>query len=67
MTKVDEDDDEFRNQEFVRSMFGGGGIDIDDDDSDHDYISEHVWVSDETSVSMIYHLAFLAPGHGDRV
>ena len=57
------DDEEFSTQ-FLRSMFGGGNGD--DDSSDHhEEISEYSWTCD--NIEIIYHLAFSAPGHGDKI
>ena len=57
------DDEDFSNQ-FVRSMFGNGaGGNGDDDDDLHEVISQYSWNCN--NVEIIYHLAFLAPGHGD--
>lgn len=61
-----EDDDMYRAS--IRSMFVG---DVDDDDSDDDaHISQHVWSINQNSsnpLSIIYHLALLAPGHGNSL
>eukprot|EP00980_Cylindrotheca_fusiformis_P003983 scaffold874_cov126-Cylindrotheca_fusiformis.AAC.16 len=51
---------------FLKSMFAPTQHNSDEDDSSHQEISEYTWTSEE-GVSIIYHLAFLAPGHGDSV
>lgn len=56
------DDDDY-DYEFLKSMFAQG--DSDDDDGTHQDVSEYTWTCE--GVSVIYHLAFLAPGHGDSV
>ena len=61
MTEESVKDEDFSSQ-FVRSMFSNRD---DEEDSDHEAISEHVWNCGD--VSIIYHLAFLAPGHGNSV
>ena len=61
MTEESVKDEDFSSQ-FVRTMFSNRD---DEEDSDHEAISEHVWNCGD--VSIIYHLAFLAPGHGDSV
>mmetsp|Transcript_26151 Transcript_26151/g.55170 ORF Transcript_26151/g.55170 Transcript_26151/m.55170 type:complete len:304 (-) Transcript_26151:66-977(-) len=69
------DSDEEYQQKFLRSMFAGEvGNDDDDFDDSENGISEHAWISsapqtddDGESITVIYHLAFLAPGHGDSI
>ena len=60
------DDDEYDQQQlFMRSMFANGEVDDNDDESEDDYISEHIWKCGD--VTVFYHLAILAPGHGNSV
>ena len=55
-------DDEFQLK-FIRSIFATG--EESDEDSDHAVISEHVWTCQ--NISIVYHLALLAPGHGNSL
>ena len=60
------DDDEYNQQQlFMRSMFAHKDVDNDDNESEDDYISEYSWKCGD--VTVIYHLAILAPGHGNSV
>jgi predicted nicotinamide N-methyase len=56
-------DDEDYDYEFLKSMFANGKES--EDDGSHRDVSEHTWTCE--GVSVIYHLALLAPGHGDSV
>ena len=59
-------DEQYQNK-FIHSLFTTSD-DINDEEEDEDsHISQHKWLCPETSSSIIYHLAFLAPGHGDSV
>jgi hypothetical protein len=62
-----EEEEEFMNSsKFVKSLFSTND---NDDDDKQEIISEHVWTcpASEDIISIIYHLAFLAPGHGDSI
>lgn len=63
----DEDDTYWAS---LRSMFATDGGDAgSDEDEDHHHrdISAHTWTSDSGDVTVAYHLAFMAPGHGDAL
>ena len=62
-------DEQYQNK-FIHSLFTSSSDDLNDDEEDDEdnHISQHVWhCPEETTSSIIYHLAFLAPGHGDSV
>lgn len=60
---IDDENDDY-DYEFMKSLFGGNNSDDDDNDED-EQVTEYSWSCQDTKV--IYHLAFLAPGHGDAV
>lgn len=60
---MDDENDDY-DYEFMKSMFGNQDED-EDEDEDHEQVTEYTWTCEGTNV--IYHLAFLAPGHGDAV
>ena len=65
---MSDDDELFRAS--MRSIFSAGDYG-NDSDSDDEHIGEYVWhcpaAEDETVRSIIYHLALLAPGHGNSL
>ncbi|CAJ1961269.1 unnamed protein product [Cylindrotheca closterium] len=65
---IDDENDDY-DYEFMKSMFGGGNDDDDDssDDNDDPQVTEYSWSCQQDDTKVIYHLAFLAPGHGDAV
>lgn len=50
----------------MHSLFNSADDPNEEDDEDC-HLSQHEWLCPETTSSIIYHLAFLAPGHGDSV
>jgi predicted nicotinamide N-methyase len=58
-------------RKFIRSLFAdgdaAGAFDDDNDDNDDNDVSEHIWTCPDASASIVYHLAFRAPGHGNRL
>ena len=56
-----------QQQQFMRSLFATNNSD--DDDDENDLIAEKTWLcpEDTNNTSITYHLAFLAPGHGNSV
>ena len=61
-------DEQYQNK-FIHSLFtNSDDINNEEEDEDEDsHISQHKWHCPDTTSSIIYHLAFLAPGHGDSV
>lgn len=62
----DEEDEQDMQNRLLRGLFGVGdetGVDDDDDE----LVSKHTWTLPDEEVSLVYHLAFLAPGHGDAL
>lgn len=65
-----DDDEEDYQLKLLRSLFSNSKNDGDDDEYENnnlDIISEYTWICPNTDISIIYHLAFLAPGHGDSI
>ena len=67
MVNESDDYDYTQQQQFMRSLFATNNSD--DDEDENDLIAEKTWLcpEDTDNTSITYHLAFLAPGHGNSV
>ena len=68
-TRSDEEDEQDMQNRLLRGLFGVGDetTGADDEEDEDGLVSKHNWTLPDEDVSIVYHLAFLAPGHGDAL